>query len=138
MSSSQSNALAEFERFLIKEHFVLQTRFEDEGHFGNTVIAYANSTIRVRLILDRSVWSILVAAVSCHAVDAGYDMHLIRDMLTGVQTDTMSISGQIEFFELSLPQIICRFSADELQGTIARLNNLGKQRVQRLFPGLEL
>jgi hypothetical protein len=126
--------LADFERFLVGTGFHLVRHFEDTANFGNILVKYANSTIKVWIICDRSNWTISVADASHDDPGGGFDMGLFQELLFGKRSDeSMPIGEKVAFFKQHLVQLLDYLSPDKARDTMSKLDKLGLAHFQRLM-----
>jgi hypothetical protein len=126
-----------FARFLAGAGFRLVYRNTSSPHFGNVLVTYANSAMKVRIVRDRSNWTLEVADPSNDDLGGGYDMWLFQELLLGIRSDNgMSIDEKVAFFKQHLPRIVDAMSGDKAKDTMSKLDELGLARFKRLIPEL--
>jgi hypothetical protein len=124
-----------FEAFLEEQGLACQScKGPDLAFFGNTCLQYGNDFVRIRLVSDRSLWTVGVADAA--RPDEWYDVGILRDLLVGLGEDVLPLSEQIAFIRTNWQAILDRFNPWQREETHARLSALRMDRVKRLFPAL--
>lgn len=125
-----------FEAFLV-EHGLTCRRRDNVVKSGNAVIEYGDSKIAVRIVSDRSIWAVRVNDAT-RPPGKWYDAAIIRDLLFGPGIDVLSLPEQIDIVETHWSLILGSFDSPRRDETHARLLLLGKERLKRRLPGLNL
>ncbi len=133
MESNAPEKIARFETFLHSVGLVCQRREgPDPKFFGNQVIQYGDGSVGLRIVSDRSEWTVSVSDAAGRP-DKWYDSDLLRDLLYGERDDALPLDDQISLFERNWTDIVGRFTADRRRETHAQLAALGTARSKRLF-----
>ena len=133
MDSVWPTAVTDFEAFLKKEGLVCRER-EIAKSFDNKFVQYENANIGVRVVCDRSFWSVEIADIAGRP-DEWYDTAIVRDLILGLGEDVLKLPEQIKIIEANWSTILDRFSAAKRADTYARLKHLENERMKRRLPG---
>lgn len=133
MERGLPEAITKFESFLRNVGLMCQRREgPDPKFFGNQLIQYGDNSIGLRIVSDRSEWTISTSDAAGRP-EEWYDADLVREMLAGRHDGALSLVDQVAFFEHNWPEIKIRFSADRRSETRSQLAALGTARSKRLF-----
>ena len=122
----------DFEAFLASMGLILRRR-ENEVSSGYRAIQYADSTIAVKLELDRTVWSVEIADVAA-APDVWYEANLMPCLVFGRAFRSMSWRAEIGFVRANWLAIRDSFAGPRRGQTHARLTAIRRERAIEVFP----
>lgn len=126
--------VAQFESFLIRQGLV-RTRREESGSFDNKVVEYTNGRLAVRVVCEKSVWFVEVSDPEGQPGE-WYDAAIVRDLVGGRGPDVLPLQDQIAIVRDNWRVIARQFGPSRRADSHVRVDQLRKQRVKRLFPGL--
>jgi hypothetical protein len=94
-------------------------------------------SIRFRLILDRSKWSITIAKPVYS--DTDYDIVVIRALIEDQALDDLnnwSIEDKLIFLEKHINDILFLYSPDQIDNTLIQLKDISMKYLRKLLPTL--
>jgi hypothetical protein len=128
-----TKSVTTFEQFLQSEGLELQNRREDPDISDSKLVEYGNRDIRVQVVCDRGVWSVMFSAPSV-GPQHWYSTQTLRDLLLGPKDEILLLDEQIKFVESNWPSIISRFGSLEREDTQRQLQLLQVERAKRRWP----
>jgi hypothetical protein len=134
VNSDWPEAVADFKVFCSQAGLVCQRR-EEHASFGNKMVQYGSASVGLRVVSDRGIWFVEVADFTHHP-NEWYDAAILRDLLIGPGADVLTLPDQIEFVEMSWPQILSGFGSERNIDTHERLARLRGERLRRRLPQL--
>lgn len=109
----------------------------DPVNFGNILVDYSINSIRFRLILDRSKWSVTITKLVDSYME--YDIEVIRALIEDEALDDLnnwSIEDKLIFLEKHINDILFLYSPDQIDNTLIQLKDISMKYLRRLLPTL--
>jgi hypothetical protein len=130
---SEERAIGELKAWLVEAGFSAQRLDYPPAFVGDEVTDFARPPVSIRLVRDRSVWSIEVAGPDGTFVG----IQLWRDLLdgTGPSIEAAPIQDRAKSLKARLDEIEHLASAPDFSETAAALHELGRRRARLRFPG---
>jgi hypothetical protein len=136
MKSEVPAEMSELEELCLSQRLVCKRQWGPvKKQFGDVELEYADSRISVEIRKDRGIWTFGVAD-PIHKDDVWRDGALIQTLLFHRVDDEMSVADQVAFVKSHWAAIVDCFSPEKLEMTTRRLQELARERMQRLIPGV--
>ena len=136
MQETLPEPIMDFELFLVSKGMDCQRREgPDSAVFGNRLLQFGNERVGVRLVLDRSAWTVQVSDAIGHPQE-WYDGALLCSFLLGTEKEAILVAEQVACLKANWSTILSCFDPTQREDTHSRLSLLRKERAKRLFPGL--
>jgi hypothetical protein len=133
MSTKIPAAISELEDFCLSQALVCTRRLGPiKKQFGDVELEYSDSRVSIEIRKDRGIWTFGVAGAT-HRDDVWYDGELIQSLLFNRASDGMSVTDQVAFVKSNWVAIVERLSAERLDTTMRRLQQLAHERMERWF-----
>lgn len=128
------SALLSFMSFLEKENgFVLEEEQYFPKSFGDVITIFSSQDLHVRLMRDRTVWSIEFR--EDQKPQKWYDLHFIMAVMTGTTgDDPVPLEEYVAFAQSNWKAIVSLFSAENAMQTHATMEFFFRERRKRLYP----
>jgi hypothetical protein len=134
MPTDESALLLRTFQFLVDRLGFSVVAGEASSSFDNVFIELTNGLLNIRIARERGIKDAEMSPACAH--DRWLPVsHLRQVALGGDPVDDVTLEQQADFVSGHYSTIVKMLAPEQLEDTVARVDDLGRERLKRLFPG---